>query len=807
MQLPVRVSCRVCALVIAITCVVAFSGAPCRAAAAKAAEPAPKDTFLAFDFGSDKTLAPLQANFGGHGVIFSPDVTFSAGDSPDPVIGDYAAASGLTMANLDKGPYRAAIIAQNAVATADVSSGMVPAKSFSIKANGKAVVDVSVTPKNFFTKDALYYGAGFEDLPTTDFWERYVAPVAPWRYFEFDSDGSLRLEFKECRIYALVVARAEDVSQTEFRKFIDSIQAARKQFFFTNSFKLETTPPDGTLAPSPDERSRGYVVFSRYWGEDVSYCTVPKNGERATALSVSGTPGERVPVTFSVRTLVPLSFVNVSAGDLKAAGGKVMPSAAVSVASVRFKLLRKAGVNYQIAPDVIQPQGDLDIPDQITKTWWLTVTIPPDAAAGRYSGTVTFAPKNAPAAAIPLEVEVYPFTLARGNVSFGMWYADPSQLGYNTGLMGGTALRASSIAPEPPVSPEAAATDREVEAFRVAMLKADMKFISEHGFNGVTVPNPRVKSVSEDGRATLGFSMPDAYPLVLKKYNVNTEFPGQVFLLTIAMQMGDIKVNGEKLKEYTDLQAAAYKDTIAQIRDYWRKAGVNLLAYAVDEPREREINEWNRNLAGTLYYLRLIREVGGWPSVVTTMADSEDGVDYIPILEAEDVVEPHPGIRDVKSVEYARKAGKPIRYFNGSGFKRYPFGFYVWSQKPEGYWQWHYDFWSFAWNPVWEAHVGYTTYPSPDGPLATPGFERAAQGIYDYRYALTLEEAIAKARASRSPAAVAAAEEASAYLDRVRKGCTEWVLDKDWQPLGVPDEQLIQWRSGVVKRILALQTL
>ena len=83
-----------------------------------------------------------------------------------------------------------------------------------------------------------------------------------------------------------------------------------------------------------------------------------------------------------------------------------------------------------------------------------------------------------------------------------------------------------------------------------------------------------------------------------------------------------------------------------------------MLSYVVDEPREQEINEWNRNMAGTLFYLKLANELGGWPSTVTTMADSENGIDYLPILEAEDVVQPHPGERDAKSVAYAKKGRK-----------------------------------------------------------------------------------------------------------------------------------------------------
>ena len=98
------------------------------AAATKTAASAEDARFIALDFGTEKTLKPFRANVGGNRVIFSGDVTFGGSDYPDPIIGDYAQASGLTVIGLDKGPYRAAIIAQNSVTGGETTGGMVSFK-------------------------------------------------------------------------------------------------------------------------------------------------------------------------------------------------------------------------------------------------------------------------------------------------------------------------------------------------------------------------------------------------------------------------------------------------------------------------------------------------------------------------------------------------------------------------------------------------------------------------------------------------------------------------------------------------------
>ena len=61
---------------------------------------------------------------------------------------------------------------------------------------------------------------------------------------------------------------------------------------------------------------------------------------------------------------------------------------------------------------------------------------------------------------------------------------------------------------------------------------------------------------------------------------------------------------------------------------------VPLVIWAVDEPREQLINDWNRNLADTIRYLKLISQVPGARSTVTPMGDGQDGIDYMPMVSS-----------------------------------------------------------------------------------------------------------------------------------------------------------------------------
>src|SRR5262249_34499956 len=83
-------------------------------------------------------------------------------------------------------------------------------RSFAIEVNGKRLVRVGVGPVQFYSPQGYYLG--IDDDPTEprgDAWERFVQPDFPCRRFRFEArDPETRIRFRDCRVYALVLARA-----------------------------------------------------------------------------------------------------------------------------------------------------------------------------------------------------------------------------------------------------------------------------------------------------------------------------------------------------------------------------------------------------------------------------------------------------------------------------------------------------------------------------------------------------------------------------------------------------------------------
>ncbi|MDX9979042.1 MAG: DUF4091 domain-containing protein [Lentisphaeria bacterium] len=95
-------------------------------------------------------------------------------------------------------------------------------------------------------------------------------------------------------------------------------------------------------------------------------------------------------------------------------------------------------------PDVLFPPAPLDVPAGETRTFWLGVDVPPDAAPGTYRGTVRIVCGKA-SVPVPVELRVRPFRLPRpGSLScpFGIYASALS------GWYFGTAKYAQHITPE-----------------------------------------------------------------------------------------------------------------------------------------------------------------------------------------------------------------------------------------------------------------------------------------------------------------------------------------------------------------------
>ena len=90
------------------------------------------------------------------------------------------------------------------------------------------------------------------------------------------------------------------------------------------------------------------------------------------------------------------------------------------------------GTVYTISPRLIMPGGVADVPEGLTRRFWLTVRTPADARPGAYKGTVTIRPEKGGSAQVPLEFRVRAGTLDPVDIPAGPfgytigipWYGD-----------------------------------------------------------------------------------------------------------------------------------------------------------------------------------------------------------------------------------------------------------------------------------------------------------------------------------------------------------------------------------------------
>ncbi len=138
----------------------------------------------------------------------------------------------------------------------------------------------------------------------------------------------------------------------------------------------------------------------------------PKIEGKAVAIRAAGNEAEAVQVV--VRPRRAIKGLTAKAGALKGPAGAVIPADAIDILKVRYVMVtRPTDSTGCVAPwpDPLPPlKGPIDLEAGKNQPFWVRVTVPKDAKAGTYKGTIHLAGENY-AADVPLEVEVFDFAL------------------------------------------------------------------------------------------------------------------------------------------------------------------------------------------------------------------------------------------------------------------------------------------------------------------------------------------------------------------------------------------------------------
>ena len=149
-----------------------------------------------------------------------------------------------------------------------------------------------------------------------------------------------------------------------------------------------TGRPATPLRPTDEDRRRGYVVFHRDCMQDVFYNDTPRRASRSRRLRGEAFAGEYEPVTLAV---CPAPRPGQGHGrrvrpDRAGRNDPGRPRSTVGFVSYRISRVTMEGTVYTISPRLIMPGAIADVPEGLTRRFWLTVRTPADARPGPLQG-------------------------------------------------------------------------------------------------------------------------------------------------------------------------------------------------------------------------------------------------------------------------------------------------------------------------------------------------------------------------------------------------------------------------------------
>ena len=716
---------------------------------------------------------------------------------PDPMLNsmvwaDLGERKATLRVDLPDGAYRARFWGGN------YTSKAVAAKAFSLTVNGAVVAERRVDPATFYTAQEYFRGIDDWYQPGEDTWAKFGRNLYQHYDFSFIVRGG-KAEFtwtKTLAAFGLLIAPAAD-----FNAAIERVESAERQTFEAN---LKLPQPATAMPPAePADQKRGFLLWSRDWQKNVGPYDAPDTSERnPAALHAVAALGQRVHSTVTLTPLRSLGWVSASVSALRSRSGAVLPQSAVEVRAEKYLWdgWPASLDRYELFPTSRAPAYA-----NLNQTWWFTITPPAGAKPGVYSGTVRLVAQSG-AVSVPLSVEVLPFQLASAEqhgAAYSLWRNSDSNMSY--------ALRYFMPA--------------KMDYFR-RLLRAEAADMKAHGMTAFHFIPPAITGVEGD-HVTLDFTLAKEECRVVKEYGLTGPTrPALVFLpieisrkLMKETRYGDFQEpeelspmlpDSQRDEEFSDRFNRRFIDAVRQIQDFFDTQGVPIMMQTADEPRERNINQWNRNLAETIRYDKMIKAaIPRAKLYVDPEGDEDSGVSYLPLLDQLDYFSPHPWDQAAKMIDRAHSGKPALRYYNGIVGDRYDWGFEVAAANAHGFSQWHFGWELEPFQPfqaTW--HSGYTV-AGPDGPLDSPSYELVAAGIDDYRYIATLRERIAEAmKAGFSGPAVAQAETA---LSELQTGSEPYAMHAEYADDGqsharntIAGKTLDEWRARLAGCIEAI---
>ena len=679
------------------------------------------DGLFAFDFGTN--ASPVMEGFTqvtrempynkerGFGFINPWIQRAEDAKQPEPLYQDYIIMrSGDFAVDLPNGKYRVMV---NIDSPGGFWGENQVYQKRTVKANGKIVVDETLDFEKF--NQNLYRFWNLDDMPWEDAFDKYQKSIFNEKYFDATvTEGQLRLNFESdgwgCCVSAIVIYPTEKSTQGEkFLRFAED----KRRFHFDNYFKRVLPTPNGDpLQPSETDQKQGFVAFHRDFMQEVNYNDTPRKEEILTELYASAFAGEYEPVTLSLTPLRDLGNVTVTTNDWAGPNNAVIPSSAIDVGYVSYRLSRVAmnGSVYTIAPLLVMPTNTTEIKEGITRRFWLTVKTPADCLPGMYHGKITVAAENGETADFPVK-----FLVRKGTLDAIDLPAGPV----------GHAVRTSW------------GNDAKGEAFSQMLFRKSLQKIREYGFNSATgLPRITYRGF-KDGKPDLDFHNSDEQMKLLKELGYTTFIAyGQGVLGFDAYYQDTKAMRDAGFEDYSEFIRAIYSEVEQHAKDNdWIPVYYNL----ADEPVDGDIIRSTENAEA---YFKAFPKAPPHFTGSSSFTGSNTNDPHYRLSKAFQVV--NWNCHDEESVRLIHEAGGDWAFYNGGN--RWTFGDYMFKCAHEFGMKfrisWHFN--ACAGNPYYALDCREDDYAwcnsSPDGDLIPSlEFERLREGIEDYRRMQTLE--------------------------------------------------------------------
>lgn len=703
--------------------------------------------------------------------FFSHDALYAHSlAAPDPLAADFVTGNlwqpyrysfGL---HLPDGRYAIRLIARH------VSPARIATRSGRIAAAGQEVYRRLVEPETFYSEAMLYRGLARPYRLGQDAWEKYFSPDLDWIAFEVDaSRGRLNLTVDNLALFALVVFPAADTVPVEQR--LRRIDEERKRYFYERVYRERRVEP-ARYEPTPEEAQRGFAARLIPPWQTVWPWSRPGDLPGTAEARLVVARGEWEPFTIAVFPLRDLPKLSVQVREATGEEGVLLSRDQFDVRLVQYRETRQEDGRYVPTESYMTAvRAPVSLQEGLAQRLWITLRVPEHLPAGTYRTGIRLGDEAGPSLTLPVEIEVLPLVLPdRSGLAVGWYCQDPGRFNYHFDHFPQMSTR------------------------RATMIERELRDMKAHGCTTFQLPDPVIRSLTERGKMDFDSSVWNAYVEAAHRCRLGLEHPPQTLVINLANRLRQ-----QGAEEGTETFGFAYSSALRQLAAWSREHSFPLVFWVVDAPQEEGGNSWNRNLTQTRFLLQKAKSLPGVKTTATLLADFDGSTDYTVLLDDLDVLQARPWANSGRMVRRAKVRGIPV-WLYGAEVDRISFGFYPWAVEAQGRWQWHYAYWSDPYN-IFVQGWG-VTFPSPEGPLPTPGYERTREGTEDYRWLEVLAE-----RLAGQPEHPAAAD-ARRLLESIRKEIPDY-LEAASAPGGAVQEKLEaklpQWREEILRAIVQLE--